>query len=365
MGSAMFRRRRLRGAAEWVVGTVCLLTAFTSAVLFLNIAGHSPVRNSHSHVDTGRNLLSARFRPVSELLEEITQSKPSPAKLQEFDKHEFAYQIYNVGNKTVCTPDTDMLVYIHSATGNFMKRRLLRRTWASSTKVRGLNVRTVFILGRPENVLDQIQINNEQFLFGDIIQGNFTDGYRNLTNKALIAMGWVDKYCANVKHVLKADDDIFVNILAIAEKLVPTMNPNNISIACHLIEAGKSPIERAKSSRWYVEPQFFPNMTHFPRFCSGYMVVMTAKAVKKLHANTKSYPVIKVDDAYMFGMLTQDLKIDFRSITSNLTLFDNDGVKSYEQGERKFLGVATGKTEVMEKLWSMVLKDEIERHRVM
>lgn len=50
------------------------------------------------------------------------------------------------------------------------------------------------------------------FRYGDIVQEDFVDSYRNLTHKAIMALRWVSQNCQNAKLILKADDDIFINI---------------------------------------------------------------------------------------------------------------------------------------------------------
>lgn len=56
-------------------------------------------------------------------------------------------------------------------------------------------------------------------LYGDIVQENFTDSYRNLTYKCIEAMKWISTYCNRTAYILKADDDVFVNIYAVKKYL--------------------------------------------------------------------------------------------------------------------------------------------------
>ena len=365
----MGSRRHQKGSSDWVLGTICLITAMTSGALFISMSTQPTqplTRGDRAHGDVVRNLHTTIHRasnmPIHELLEEITVSKPSTTN-HKFEMKNFDYKLYIAGINTICKPDTDIFIYIQSAANNFLKRRLLRRTWSSRTKVLNNNVRTVFILGRTDSSAEQMHINTENLLYGDIIQGNFTDSFRNMTKKALIAMSWIEHFCRKVKFVIKVDDDIFVDMLTVVENLLPEMATNNASIACHYIEAGKSPIERASSSRWYVPPDFFPGQTHFPSFCSGYLVVMTTEAILKLHSESKSKPVFQVDDAYMFGLLTQNLNLTFLDIKRNLTLSDVKGLAAYELGDRTLLGVGIGATETIEKLWAYTLGTELERVR--
>ena len=48
--------------------------------------------------------------------------------------------------------------------------------------------------------------------WGDIVQGDFTDSYRNLSYKNVMGALWAAEFCAQVEFVVKADDDMFVDL---------------------------------------------------------------------------------------------------------------------------------------------------------
>ena len=45
------------------------------------------------------------------------------------------------------------------------------------------------------------------------------DAYSNLTIKHVFALKWITKYCPGIKYVLKADDDVIVNLSYLQEIL--------------------------------------------------------------------------------------------------------------------------------------------------
>ena len=72
-----------------------------------------------------------------------------------------------------------MVIVVKSAAENFMKRELLRRTWASLTYVNGVQFTIVFVIGKKEiNYQKQLLIDEEQSRYGDILQLNISDKYR-------------------------------------------------------------------------------------------------------------------------------------------------------------------------------------------
>ena len=112
-----------------------------------------------------------------------------------------------------------LLVYVHSAPEHYVQRLLLRQTWAKQS-LYDLDVRIVFFVGRrhAERVLEQaVQLEAKQF--GDIIQADFEDSYRNLTVKAMSALTWISRYCNRTRYVLKTDDDAYVNMRALLRHL--------------------------------------------------------------------------------------------------------------------------------------------------
>ena len=48
--------------------------------------------------------------------------------------------------------------------------------------------------------------------FSDIIQAKFVDSYANLTVKSIALIRWVVDYCSQAEFMLKADDDMYINV---------------------------------------------------------------------------------------------------------------------------------------------------------
>ena len=78
----------------------------------------------------------------------------------------------------------------------------------------GVNTKLAFMLGYSVTAGDQEKLRNESIEFGDIVQGNFVDSYKNLTYKTVMGHLWVSKFCTQAKFVIKADDDIYVDLYA-------------------------------------------------------------------------------------------------------------------------------------------------------
>ena len=261
-----------------------------------------------------------------------------------------------VPDTTVCAKKLELLIYVQSTWSDFMKRRYIRNTWAGKNAHFGSNVKTVFIIGKPANHNDQVKINNEHLLYGDILEVDIAENFQNLSLKCLSALNWINRRCNNTDYILKVDDDIFVNLFTVFEKVLPVIQSKSKLILCHVIEGGKSPIVRDKASKWYIPPSIFPNRTHLPRFCSGYFAIMTKTVFHDLYLHSQTTPLINVDDVYMFGHLTKGIKdLYFVDLKRNLTLFQTVGLTSYRAGNDDYLGVSVEHTPNMKELWSLTL----------
>jgi hypothetical protein len=109
-------------------------------------------------------------------------------------------------------------IAVISAPGNAKKRSAIRQTWTNHIQTvldKGLltMLRYGFILGQPSgNDFTQTRIEEESKNFGDIIQIEMSDYYRNLPLKVAGLLNWLNKNCANLDFVFKVDDDVYVNM---------------------------------------------------------------------------------------------------------------------------------------------------------
>jgi hypothetical protein len=113
----------------------------------------------------------------------------------------------------VCTSgqgkDLDILFYVFNRVTGFEHRNYIRQTYANRTRYPTANF--VFVLGSSADPIVNLKIVEENKRFGDIIQGDFIDAYRNLSFKSLIQWRWTIHNCLNARYFAKIDDDVYVN----------------------------------------------------------------------------------------------------------------------------------------------------------
>lgn len=73
-------------------------------------------------------------------------------------------------------------------------------------------------MGRSPDPVVEAEINEENALYGDIIQTDYLDTYKNLTLKAISWMSWVDSYCPKVETIVKSDDDMVIDVFKLIKR---------------------------------------------------------------------------------------------------------------------------------------------------
>ena len=115
-----------------------------------------------------------------------------------------------------------LFVGVVSAPVNFQRRRDIRLSWLrhlrderivqpqsnSSVNIVGFS----FVLGQTKDAHVQAQIEKESLVHGDILQVQMMDDYYDLAVKGVAFFNWLNDNCPDADFVLKADDDVYVNV---------------------------------------------------------------------------------------------------------------------------------------------------------
>lgn len=193
-----------------------------------------------------------------------------------------------------------LLVLVHTARGHYMERLAIRNTWASIQNYRNWTVCTVFLIGESapnqDDPQQELELDDENQQYGDLITGNFIDSYRNLTYKHIMGYKWALEHCSNAAFVLKTDDDMFVDVLHFIDQRVDKKYANAPDIYCYTFTDNK-PI-RSKSSKWYVTEEEWPEST-YPTYCSGWGYGITVNWINKLYLMSSQTQYFWVDDVFI------------------------------------------------------------------
>uniref|UniRef100_A0A915C7U7 Hexosyltransferase n=1 Tax=Parascaris univalens TaxID=6257 RepID=A0A915C7U7_PARUN len=128
---------------------------------------------------------------------------------------------------------------------------------------------------------------------------------------------FVAEYCPKVPFILKLDDDVAVNHIAVLRFLAIRVRrkflPNRRLAMCRLMDG--SPAIRDKKSKWYISSAEYPNDA-FSVYCSGLAFIITSDLIRPMMKKAQKSKLIWVDDFFLTGYLTANSNITFEDIGS-------------------------------------------------
>ncbi|KAK6165642.1 hypothetical protein SNE40_022531 [Patella caerulea] len=226
--------------------------------------------------------------------------------------HNFNYIL----NSEVCAQNKLYIVaFIHSATEKRKERDLIRNTWGRVKQIRGELIAAIFVLAATSNQTLQQEIETEAKAYGDMVQGEFVDSYRNLTYKHIMALSWITHNCPDVKYILKADDDTMVNLYNMVDYLHVT-KPTNRFLYCSPYYFHR-PI-RDRRDKWYVPEKDYP-FGLYPGYCEGFAYIITPDVATRFLNVSRTMKYYWIDDLYVTGILNLQAKIPFTKMAIHHT----------------------------------------------
>ena len=185
-----------------------------------------------------------------------------------------------------------LLILVSTNVGNFDRRQLIRKTWGADYSIE-TKWKTVFLLGKNNNGKQMINATKESRIYGDIVQGDYQEHFWNMSYKVAMGFEWAVKYC-RFYYLLKADDDVFVNIFGLMNFLTKYTTPmrrlytGNIMIGSVVLRNG----------RYGVSPEEY-NRTFYKPYISGGGYILSRDVVEKFSSSFNVLNPLKIDDAYI------------------------------------------------------------------
>ena len=309
------------------------------------------------------NNVSTKSTSLDNETEEFKDISPQPSLKKLINATKTMYPVtlnapYLIENPNLCSSvkNLSVLVVVHTAPTHFERRLGIRRTWTNNSFLAELGtVRVLFLLGRVKDQKVQKQIEHEFTNFGDLLQGDFMDAYRNLTHKGVMAYKWMSERCKNAKFILKVDDDITVNMYKLFTEVLPKYKGKSKQIMCNHIHPGTMPIIRNKKSKWYVSENHFRQQKFYPRYCSGFLVLFTNDFMSALYRSASLTPFFWVDDVYLYGLVPSHVPgIHYNGLAKGSHQLNGKmAIKCYKNVTKTcdFLVTGAGEAIVMEEIW--------------
>ena len=263
---------------------------------------------------------------------------------------------FPLNNPKLCQNNyTEVLMYIISSPGNFDRRQGLRNTWAKAGTWSNHNFSTVFFVGNTSSKSVQRKLEEEFQKYGDIIQIDMIDKYENLTIKGVGVIQWMTTYCSQVKYIIKADDDLAVDIQHIAETISTQIMPDNrVQAKVLCLYCGKCAPIRNPNSKWYVPWTLVPHLRFYPPICLGSFYGYPASLLPRMHQAAMMTPFFWLEDVYFSGFVFPQLQVDEMMYVDIKSLWTITGGRYIERSATKlFFGISVKDAY---KYWSAIRK---------
>ena len=243
---------------------------------------------------------------------------------------------YLMNPRTICPPGVHLsyVVCVFSTPGNFEAREELRQTWAAPDLLVGHPSRLVFIMGRPSEDRLLLQLQNESRIHGDIVMEDFVAAYENLTYSSIAALRWVTYHCPNVSYVIKADDDVYVNIFKLVHILYTDYRNESWFFLCAAHHNAVIKRQCVGNVKFCLPNHILPNRTHYPTYCAGPAYIFPKTVAVEIYNATRRITPFIVEDVYITGILRETINVSLHSIQygSSLLLLSGDVLKIVQQG---------------------------------
>lgn len=255
-----------------------------------------------------------------------------------------------VSTKRPLRAETSLFIVINSRVDNFERRRRLRDTWlnkqsldealcSSSQLTSGARVKRVewvFALGHmgfsgiesSTTVLDR-RLDEESRMYGDLLQFDLLESYRNMTRKHLAIFKWFlersDPKIGRQKQMLrtillKCDDDAQLDVAQMISRYAmetePSSSSNTNLLMCARFQENSLVLRKFnhRTTKWSLSHHEWPYDT-FPSYCSGLAYLASLELVEKLHliaplVDQVLQPTLWIDDVYVTGVLLAALDLE-------------------------------------------------------
>ncbi|KAM4651901.1 UDP-GlcNAc:betaGal beta-1,3-N-acetylglucosaminyltransferase 7-like [Discoglossus pictus] len=209
-----------------------------------------------------------------------------------------------------CHGDIHLLIVVKSIIEQHDRREAVRKTWGREQEIDGKKIRTLFLLGTTSTGKDyrnlQKLIEQEDQIYGDILQWDFMDTFFNLTLKEVNFLKWFHIYCPKVEFIFKGDDDIFVNTENILDFLqFKKEDPLLPSLFVGDIISRAAPI-RNRQSKYYIPKELYDKP--YPIYAGGGGFLMASPLARKLFTASEKIQLFPIDDVFL-GMCLRTLGV--------------------------------------------------------
>ena len=184
-----------------------------------------------------------------------------------------------------------LLVLVSSHSRNSWRRRWIRSLWGNKTIWSEKSWRLVFVTGLEDDDEVMTGLKEEAQKYKDILIEDVIEDFYQLAKKVIIGLTWAS-HNINFEYLLKADDDIFINI----DNAIQFANKNTSPEGYFGNVVVNNLVERV--GRYGVSKKEHLADSYSP-YCSGGGFLMTKASVSEILPFFDFNRILKIDDAYV------------------------------------------------------------------
>lgn len=222
--------------------------------------------------------------------------------------HDFKYvhnptEFCNKGSRKRHHREVKYLFAVASAPWEHNRRKVIRRTWASTRQKNIDEIGVVFFMGNNGDTETNTRLDLESEKYVDIVQESYVDTYRNLSIKTQGQLKWISHYCPNAEFLIHVDDDVFPNVRGIIDDLSsPKRRERSLDIGC---AKSFKPVVR-RDGKWKTSIKEYPGR-QYPLSCIGWCFTLSFHAAEELYRMSLKTKILHLEDIWVTGILREKL----------------------------------------------------------
>ncbi|XP_069188016.1 beta-1,3-galactosyltransferase 5 [Procambarus clarkii] len=216
-------------------------------------------------------------------------------------------------SEEACREPPLVLAAVVTAVENRLRRQFVRRTWGHPSLAQDTGVKPLFVVGEVQDPKQQAMLIEESEQHHDMIQANFIDSYVNLSYKTTALLTWATRHCPNTPFILKIDDDVILNPIALREFLLAYLryNPHPVNILGNVRHC--DPVVRW--GKWAMPVDIYPDH-EYPSYVAGPSYLVPIAIVPTLLDAISRTRFLFLEDVYTTGLAAKRAGIGHYNIYS-------------------------------------------------
>ena len=206
----------------------------------------------------------------------------------------------------------EILILVTSHIKHRHRRESIRASWGNQTrfvnysrKYNNARYKVYFITGFLETNFHEAKI--ESSIYHDLLITDRTENYWDFSRRLMLGFLWTLEHC-EFDYLLKADDDVFVNVPNLFKLLYtdPFVLEHKDRLYVGKIYPRNAP--QRENSKWIVSKEEWA-LDYYPPFATGMGIILSRLILEKMRPHFDWKNPFRLDDVYI-GMLVNRANID-------------------------------------------------------